>query len=107
MTDNNQFYSVTANLPEGAIEEYVRWLRESHLREMILAGALEARMVVYPAMPDRTRDVETQYLFPNEVAFRVYEEQHAPRLRAEGMRLFGSIPGVRFTRRLGMLRTWK
>lgn len=106
MTDDSQFYAVTANLPESAVESYVQWLRESHLQEMIVAGALEARMVVYPAMPDCTRDVETQYLFQDEAAFRVYEERHAPRLRAEGMRLFGSIAGVRFSRRLGMLRTW-
>ena len=107
MTDPRQFYAVTANLPEAVVERYVLWLQQSHLPQMMLSGALEARIVLYPAMNDCTRDVETQYLFQDEAAFRIYEERYAPELRAEGMRLFGSMPGVRFSRRLGLLRNWE
>lgn len=107
MTNSRQFYAVTANLPEAVVEKYVLWLQQSHLPQMMLSGALDARIVLYPALADSTRDVETQYLFQDEAAFHIYEERHAPELRAEGMRLFGSMPGVRFSRRLGLLRSWQ
>lgn len=96
-------YLVRAEHPsEASASEYVSWLlgssesgEQGHAAEVVAAGALRAEVVV---PEDAPRTVECRYTFPNLSEFRRYESDHAPRLRAEGLRRFGPERGIRFVR---------
>ncbi len=95
-------YSVIATLPdEQTLGDYLSWLRSGHLAAVRHAGAVSARAmrVQEPPLPLR---IEASYVFPTLGEFKSYQELHAPRLRAEGMVLFGP-KGVTFERRLGSI----
>lgn len=111
-------YRVTATVPTAAMAgEYVDWLNQGHLDEVLASGALTAE-VIRPleasgvgAGDAGARDssggpaggivIETQYTFATLSAFRSYEQHHAPRLRADGLKKFGPERGIRFERHLG------
>jgi len=96
-------YVVRAEHPlEASASEYVAWLvgdprsgECGHAGEVVAAGALRAEVLV---VEDAPRTVECRYTFANLSAFRRYESDHAPRLRADGLRRFGPESGVRFGR---------
>lgn len=95
-------YSVVATVPdEQTLGEYVTWLRSGHLRAVLDAGAISAWAVRVQDPPAPLR-IEASYVFPSLGAFKSYQEVHGPRLRAEGMVLFGPR-GLTFERRLGTI----
>jgi len=73
-----------------------RWLLDGHFADVVAAGARSASLTRFDDAP---LAVEARYRFASREAFAVYERDHAPRLRAEGLALFPE--GVRFERRLG------
>jgi hypothetical protein len=46
---------------------------------------------------------EVRYHFPSRAAFARYEKEHAPRLRAEGLRRFPVEKGVVYRRSVGQV----
>lgn len=99
-------YTVTAELVDQEIaREYVAWLRAGHLREVVeLGGALEARVVELDAEGLGGVRVQSTYVFANRGKFEAYVRDHAPRLRADGLALFGPSRGarqVKFSRTIG------
>ena len=90
-------YTVTAELVDQEIAgEYVAWLRAGHLREVVeLGGALEARLVELDAEGLGGVRVQSTYVFANRGKFEAYVRDHAPRLRADGLALFGPSRGAR------------
>lgn len=94
-------YTVTALLPDTVTRDrFVRWLREGHIQQVVGGGAKEAVVVVVeePATPLK---VVCRYIFASREAFDLYQTNHAPKLRAEGLRLFGPELGVSFERSVG------
>jgi len=64
-------------------------------------GATAVRIV----LPDRENDaapavVETQYVFPSRKALDGYLRDHAPALRADGLKHFPPESGVTFSRQI-------
>lgn len=97
-------YTVTATLPdENLAREYVDWLVGGHVQAVLAGGAIEARVVCLESGSGPVQ-VESAYLFPDRPAYESYVSVHAPRLRAEGLAMFGSVPGVAFARRVGTVR---
>jgi hypothetical protein len=45
-----------------------------------------------------------RYHFPSREAFAAYERDHAPRLRADGLRRFPPERGVSYRRSVGVVR---
>jgi hypothetical protein len=94
-------YTVIATLPNEAIRaEYIAWLEDGHLDQVVKGGAhtaMIARVVEPPSPPQ----VETQYIFSTHELFERYLRDSAPKLREEGLRRFGPARGVRFERRVG------
>lgn len=81
-------YTVRAAFDDPALaESWVAWLRDGHVAEVLAAGALRAVIVGLEEDGDGVR-YEVRYTFPSEAAFAAYERDHAPRLRAEGVRRF-------------------
>jgi hypothetical protein len=92
-------YTVTAEFTDAAVaEEWLRWLRGGHLLEVLAGGATTAEII---ALDGPTPSYEVRYRFPSREAFLCYEREHAPRLRAEGLRLFPPERGVTYRRSLG------
>lgn len=94
-------YTVAATFDDAAVaEEWVAWLRDGHLAEVIAGGATEAEVVRLDA--EGPARLEARYRFPSREAFARYEREHAPRLRAEGMARFPAERGVRLARSIGV-----
>ena len=98
-------YSVTATLPDArTADEYVSWLEDGHLDAVIKGGAHSAMIVrLDPVSPADRPQVETRYIFSTRALFDQYVRDHAPALRAEGLRRFPPERGIVMTRRTGIV----
>ncbi len=98
-------YTVSALAPdESTALRYRRWLVEEHCGQVIQAGALTAVVIEHDS-PDSEagRTVEARYVFESRAALATYLDQHAPALRAEGLKHFGPGTGVVFRRTVGVV----
>jgi hypothetical protein len=95
-------YTVTASFT-GAdlVGRYVSWLSAGHVQAVCQGGAVSAQVVVLDPSSGEPPTVQVRYLFPGREALAAYLTDHAPRLRAEGMALFGPGTGVTFSRSTG------
>ena len=96
-------YTVRATFPSVSTHErFLAWLVPDHIEGVKRGGAESATVVILePEHTGELPQVETHYIFPSREAFAVYEKDHAPALRADGLIHFGPEMGVRFDRRLG------
>jgi hypothetical protein len=95
-------YTVTATFADEAVaREWLRWLAEGHVAEVLAGGATDAEVVALDG-PDRA--FEVRYHFPSREAFERYEREDAPRLRAEGLRRFPAERGVAYRRSVGAVQ---
>jgi hypothetical protein len=94
-------YSVFATFTDPALaDEWLRWLAAGHVAEVLGAGATDVEVVELDGAP---RSFEVRYHFPSREAFAAYERDHAPRLRADGLRLFPVERGVTYRRAVGVV----
>lgn len=94
-------YTVTATFPDGILaDEWLRWLRQGHLAEVLAGGATRAEVV---ALDTPAHAFEVRYHFPSREALEKYEREHAPLLRAEGLRLFPVEKGIHYRRSTGVV----
>lgn len=95
-------YTVMAEFDDPAIaEEWVEWLRDGHLADVIAAGAIDAEVVAIDAETDGGVILEVRYRFAARGDLERYFERDAPRLRAEGLAKFPPERGVRYRRTIG------
>lgn len=84
-------YEVNIDLDAGIEADYRAWLRH-HVDEILsLPGFLDARVsdvVDPPPAPGRIA-ICTHYRLRDEAALQAYFDQHAPRLRGDGIARFG------------------
>ena len=73
-----------------------------HVEEVCrVGGALNAHVVEVDS-DDGELKVLVHYIFPSRAQFDTYAAEHAPRLREEGVRLFGETgKALKFERTLG------
>ena len=89
-------YEVTATFrDEGSARGWVAWMLNSHIADVIKAGASRGRLLRFDDTP---LTFSAQYEFASRAEFREYLEQHALRLRAEGLARFGA-DRVEYSRR--------
>ena len=89
-------YMVTATLPSEAVaEEYVAWLRDGHVAQVIAGGARTGMIVRLDVEAGGLARVMTQYVFASRTAFDQYVRQHAPALGGGGLRRCGAETGGR------------
>lgn len=100
-------YTVRASCPNVHVRgRFLSWLTPHHVAEVMKGGATAVRIV----LPDRESDtapafVETQYVFPSRKAFDTYVRDHAPALRADGLKNFPPESGVTYTRQVAEIAT--
>lgn len=84
-------YNVTINLDESIHTKWLQWMKEKHIQEVLNTGKfISARMV--KVMVDEEIEGQTysiQYLAENRAKLESYYLEDAPRLRQEGLQLFG------------------
>jgi len=98
-------YQVVATLPdEPTAHEYIAWLQDGHVDQVLAAGAHSALMVrLDPELPATHPRVMTQYIFSTRDTFDRYIALHAPALRADGLSRFPPARGITFARHQGVV----
>lgn len=97
-------YVVSVTLPdEATAREYVAWLEDGHVDEVVAAGAHSGMIVRLDTAPGERPVVETHYVFGTRALFERYEREGAPALRADGLRRFPPERGIVFQRRTGVI----
>lgn len=86
------------NSDRDLADRWVQWLRDEHVADVISAGAASAEVIRLDGEP---LTIEVRYKFESRAAFKNYERDHAPRLRAEGLQKFPLELGLRFRRTTG------
>ena len=95
-------YTVRTSCPTPHLRSrYLAWLSPGHVMAVRHAGADHVRIV----LPERDSEsapavVETQYVFPSRQSFERYLRDHAPALRADGLRNFPEETGITYSRQV-------
>jgi len=99
-------YTVAASFDDASVaEEWLRWLRDGHVGEVLAAGARRAAIVRLDGDPP---SLEARYEFASRDDFAAYERDHAPRLRADALRRFPPQRGVSYRRSTGVIEaSWE
>lgn len=83
-------YNVTTNIEESVHDQWLQWMRETHIPEMLATGkflsAKMCRVLVEEDMGGVTYSV--QYTAPDRDTLQEYYAKDAPRLRKEVLALF-------------------
>jgi Domain of unknown function (DUF4286) len=92
-------YTVAVTFSDAdLVDAWLRWLHGGHIAEVLTGGATHAEIV---ALDVPAHAYEVRYRFPSREVFAKYERDHAPRLRAEGLKLFPVDNGISYRRTVG------
>ena len=95
-------YMVIATLPSTTVaDEYVSWLEDGHVDQVVKRGAHSAMIVRLDSDSAGKPRVMTHYVFATREVFDHYVAQHAPALRADGLKRFPPERGISFARSVG------
>ena len=85
-------YNVTTNLDESVQEEWLRWMKEIHIPEMLatkkFTKAKICKVLVEEEMGGVTYSV--QFTTPDKKTLERYYEEDADRLRADALKRFAN-----------------
>ena len=83
-------YNVTVNIDATVHEEWLTWMKEVHIPDMLATGKFTSakfcKVLVEEEMGGITYSV--QYSTPNKATLDLYYEEDAERLRQDGNKLF-------------------
>ncbi|MFL5329701.1 MAG: DUF4286 family protein [Gemmataceae bacterium] len=85
-------------MTQQCAQAWLSWLNDGHVAEVLAGGATTSQVVRLDGEPNSFAVI---YQFPSREVFAAYERDHAPRLRAEGLRRFPTDRGVRYRRSVG------
>lgn len=92
-------YRVRCTFTDPAVaERWVAWLQQTHLDEVVEAGATSAELL---ELDGEGPTYEAVYRFADRAAFERYEAEHASRLREDGLQRFPLALGLTYTRTTG------
>ena len=92
-------YTVSATFTDCEVaDEWLGWLNSGHIADVLRGGATDAEIIHMDGDDCR---YEIRYRFPSREAFGAYEQNHAPRLRAEGLEKFPTSRGITYARTTG------
>ncbi|MHC5024455.1 MAG: DUF4286 family protein [Planctomycetota bacterium] len=92
-------YTVQCTFDDPAVaDEWISWLKSEHLADVRAAGALDAEVI---RLDGEEHHVEVRYHFDSREDFELYEREHAPGLREEGLQRFPPERGLQYARSMG------
>lgn len=98
-------YNVTINVDESIHDQWMKWMTEKHIPEMLNTGkftkALMSQVLIQEDMGGITYSI--QYSCKSRELLEAYYQEDAEKLRGEGFELFGNKFGA-FRTELQMVR---
>jgi hypothetical protein len=95
-------YAVAATFSDpGLADEWLGWLHTGHIADVLAGGATDAEII---GLDGPEHAYEVRYHFPSREVFALYEKEHAPRLRAEGLARFPVDKGIIYRRSVGVVK---
>ena len=84
-------YNVTINIHESVHDQWMRWMQEKHIGDVLATGKFSAarmvKVLVEEEMGGTTYSI--QYTTDSKETLQRYYDEDAPRLREEGLRWYG------------------
>lgn len=84
-------YNVTVSVDEPLHEQWLVWMRHTHIPDVLATGHfLQARICRVLADDEGSVTYAVQYTCEDMAGYELYQALHAPRLRAESEKYYGS-----------------
>ena len=83
-------YNVTINIDDTVHDQWLNWMQEKHIPEVLATGKFSAARMVKVLVEEEMGGTTyaTQYTTDSKATLDKYYQEDAPRLREEGQRLF-------------------
>lgn len=83
-------YNVTVNIDDSAHTDWVKWMKEKHIPDVMKTGCfVDNQMLKVLFVDDTGHTYSTQYKFLEMTDIERYQREFAPALQAEHKALFG------------------
>jgi len=84
-------YNVTINIDDSVHQQWLDWMQEKHIKEVLEAGKFIKAKFIKIISEEATNSTTycVQYFAKNKQQLDSYYLEKAPKLREEGLRLFG------------------
>lgn len=83
-------YNVTLNVDTDVHAEWLRWMKETHIPDVMATGLfLDSRIFRVLADDDGGITYAVQYTCADMATYERYRDEHAPRLQAETQKHYG------------------
>lgn len=84
-------YNVTINIHESVHDQWMRWMQEKHIGDVLATGKFSAARMVKVLVEEDMGGItySIQYTTDSKETLQRYYDEDAPRLREEGLQLFG------------------
>lgn len=83
-------YNVTVNVADDAHVSWLKWMRESHIPDVMKTGCfIDSQMVKVLYVNDEGHTYSVQYKFLDMSDIERYQKEFAPKLQAEHKEKFG------------------
>ena len=84
-------YNVTINIHESVHDQWLSWMQQKHINEMLATGKFSSAKIVKVLIEEEMGGTtySVQYTTDSKATLERYYDEDAPRMREEGQRLFG------------------
>lgn len=84
-------YNVTINIHESVHDQWMKWMREKHINDVLSTGKFSTARMVKVLVEEEMGGVtySIQYTTDSKETLERYYQEDAPKLRDEGLALFG------------------
>lgn len=83
-------YNVTVNIDESIHDEWLDWMKNKHIDEVVGTGCFVSARLVKVLVEEEMGGItySVQYFAPNREALERYKKEYAPALKQEGLERF-------------------
>lgn len=84
-------YNVTINIHESVHDQWMKWMQEKHINDVLSTGKFSTARMVKVLVEEEMGGVtySIQYTTDSKETLERYYQEDAPKLRDEGLALFG------------------
>ena len=85
-------YNVTVKVDKSIVEEWLRWMRQEHIPDLMKTGLFVDAKLCRLLEQDETdgKTYVAQYFHDSMEHYNSYIAEHAPRMRDKGFKRFGN-----------------